>query len=94
LFETAWPDEGKKVPSNSWAFPSVKDGFIAGGLCALTILFTYLTVLAYPDTMPGRTWIVSLIAFAPLMLGCLVFRHCFSQMLMGSGFLEALFRLA
>jgi apolipoprotein N-acyltransferase len=72
-------EERKKVV-NSWAFPSVKDGFIAGGLCVLTILLTYLSTMAYPDTMPGPTWIVSLMAFTPLLAGSLMYRHCLSQM--------------
>ena len=73
------PDDRKK-PVNTWAFPSIKDGFIATGLCGLTILLTYVSTMAYPDTMPGPTWLVSLISFAPLVVACLMYRHCLSQM--------------
>ena len=65
---------------NTWSYPSVLAGFIGVGLSLATIPFVYLLTISYPDTLPGPTWITSLIAYTPYIAACLFYRNCLTQM--------------
>ena len=63
----------------SWSYPSRIALVIAVGCTLLTILFNYLLTIAYPDTMPGPTLILSLISYTPVLTAYMLYRESLSQ---------------
>jgi apolipoprotein N-acyltransferase len=65
---------------NIWGYKSLQQGMIALGLTCLSIGFQFMLSIGYPDTFGGPLWLVSFMAFSPLIVGCLLYRNSITQM--------------
>ncbi len=63
----------------TWSFPTIRSIFIAPLLSLATVGLGYLLTVSYPDSMPGPTWLVSLLVYVPFLCGSLLYRSSYIQ---------------
>ena len=63
----------------SWSFSNMVSAVIAIMLSLSTLGLGYILTESFPDSMPGPTWIVSLLVYAPFICGSLHYNKSYIQ---------------
>jgi predicted amidohydrolase len=70
----------KRLGSNvTWHFYSGTHASLGVLLSLCTLGLYYLLTIAYPDTLPGPTWLISLVCYSPFFAAIILNRKCLTQ---------------